>query len=286
MTEAIDVMSENTTGSGGVSLECNYIFEPSSAATGTKAATASNNADVGAVESIALRPVNIAPVLDATKSPALAAENQDAGAPIGAAGTLVSTLADLVGDVSGLDNVTDNDADGVAGIAITGADTVNGSWFYTSNSITWNSLPSVSDANALLLQCDAGNRLYFQPNTNFSGPISNAITFRAWDRTSGANVTLIPITTTGGNSAFSTASDTASITINAIAVAPLLLTPTLNSNHFQFTLTGTTGSLYVIDFSTNLSNTNWTSIQTSTAPILFTEPATNGHRFYRGKIAP
>ncbi len=209
MTEAVDKMSESATGSSGVSLEGNYLFESSSAATGTKSAVASNNADVGNTGSLALRPANSAPVLDATYTPSLSNENEDAAAPSGSVGSTTKRLADLASVTASIFNVSDNDADTEVGIAIIGADSANGTWYYSTDSSTWTLLPAVSDNTALLLDGD----LYFKPNTNFNGTINNAITFRAWDKTYGTNGTTVNISTTGGSTAFSTASDTASILI-------------------------------------------------------------------------
>src|SRR5262249_35099151 len=140
---------------------------------------------------IAVAAVNDAPVLDATKTPVLAAENEDAGAPSGAVGTLVSSLVDLNPPPGGLDNVTDVDTGAVTGIALTATDTSSGSWFYSTNGgTTWTAVGAVSNASALLLAADANTRLYFQPAANFNGTVSNAITFRAWDQTSGTAGTL------------------------------------------------------------------------------------------------
>src|SRR5204862_341303 len=119
--------------------------------------------------------VNDAPVLDASKSPLLSAENEDAGAPAGAVGTLVSSLVDFAVPAGGLDNVSDVDAAALLGIAVTGAETTNGSWFYsTDNGSSWAALGSVSDTNARLL--DPAGRLYFRPNADFNGTIAAAIT--------------------------------------------------------------------------------------------------------------
>ena len=77
-----------------------------------------------------------------------------------------------------------------AGIAITAADTTNGTWFYsTNNGASWNALGAVANANARLLAADANTRLCFQPNPDYNGTLANAITFRAWDQTSGSNGT-------------------------------------------------------------------------------------------------
>ena len=89
----------------------------------------------------------------------------------------------------------------------------------------------------------------------------------------------------------STALDFAVTGSIAAAAAPPASPPTLSlvgltGNQFQFTLTGTTGSSYVVEVATNLPAANWIPVRTSTAPILFTEPATNDQRYYRGRIAP
>ena len=70
------------------------------------------------------------------------------------------------------------------------------------------------------------------------------------------------------------------------AIAPVLSLLSLTNNQFQFTLTGTTSSNYVIEVSTNLNAGGWSPVYTGAASFLFTEPATNDQRYYRGKIAP
>ena len=70
------------------------------------------------------------------------------------------------------------------------------------------------------------------------------------------------------------------------AIAPVLSLLSLTNNQFQFTLTGTTSSNYVIEVSTNLGTGAWSPIYTGAATFLFSEPATNDQRYYRGKIAP
>lgn len=54
----------------------------------------------------------------------------------------------------------------------------------------------------------------------------------------------------------------------------------------QFTLTGASSAQYVIEVATNLNVAVWSPVHTGAAPILFTEPATNDHWYYRGRIAP
>ena len=137
---------------------------------------------------ITVNAVNDAPLLDNTKSPTLATINEDAVAPLGDVGTLVSDLVDFASPAGEVDNVTDADAGAFLGIAVTGADAANGTWYYSINDgANWNALGSVSDVNARLLAADGITRLYFEPNANYNGTLASAITFRAWDQTSGSN---------------------------------------------------------------------------------------------------
>ena len=142
-----------------------------------------------AIDAIAqVLPLNMAPVLDSNKSPALTAINEEAGPPVGAVGTLVSQLVDFAVPTGQVDNVADADSDALLGLALTGVDSANGAWFYSTTAIpSWLPVPAVSQTNALLLAADNDTQIYFQPAPNYNGTLANAITFRAWDRTSGAN---------------------------------------------------------------------------------------------------
>ena len=166
---------------------------------------------------------NTAPALDASRNPVLTAINEDAGAPVGAVGTLVSSIVDFAVPAGQVDNITDGDSGALLGLAVTAADTTNGTWFYsTNNGASWNALGAVANANARLLAADANTRLYFQPNADYNGTLATAITFRAWDQTSGANGALADTSTNGGTTAFSTATDTAALTVNAVNDAPVV----------------------------------------------------------------
>ena len=57
MTEAVDTASVAVPNSGGISLEANYAIQSAAGATGTKTATASNDADAGNAHILALRPL-------------------------------------------------------------------------------------------------------------------------------------------------------------------------------------------------------------------------------------
>ncbi|MCA9143999.1 MAG: autotransporter-associated beta strand repeat-containing protein, partial [Planctomycetales bacterium] len=174
-------------------------------------------------KAIAITLVNDAPVLDNTKDAAGATAaivlndvNEDALAPTGVVGTPVTSIISLA------NNVSDGDSSPVpvTGIALTSVDSANGTWYFTTNAgTTWtevNSGSSVSDANALLLAADANTRIYFRPSTDFNGTVATAITFRAWDQTGTGTVGTKVDTSgakNGGTTAFSTATDTAEITV-------------------------------------------------------------------------
>ncbi|HMC97990.1 MAG TPA: hypothetical protein VKG92_10060, partial [Flavobacteriales bacterium] len=162
-----------------------------------------------------------APVLNAAATPVLASQNEDSGAPSGAVGTLVSSLVDFATPTGQLDNVTDADAGALLGIAITAVDVSQGSWWYTTNSgASWSAVGAVSSGSARLLNADAATRIYFQPNANFNGTIAAAITFRAWDRTSGSNGGTANTLPSGGNTAFSSATDVSALTVISVNDVP------------------------------------------------------------------
>ena len=80
---------------------------------------------------------------------------------------------------------------------------------------------TTANNNARLLAADANTRLYFQPNADYNGTLANAITFRAWDQTSGSNGSLADASSNGGITAFSAITDVAVITVTAVNDAPI-----------------------------------------------------------------
>ena len=166
-------------------------------------------------------------------------------------------------------NVTDANNNSVTGIAITSANTDNGSWWYSINNGTdWNPLTDVSNSNARLLAADGNTRIYFQPNTDFSGDIKNAIVFRAWDQTTGNNGDNADTSTSGDTSAFSNMTDIASIQVNPLSTVSITATDstaaetTSNSNNgnYYISRSQTTGDLTVklaIDTTSTASTTDY-----------------------------
>ena len=158
-----------------------------------------------------------APILDASKIVTLDAIAEDAGPPVGAVGTLVSSLVDLNPPAGGANNVTDADSGSVTGLALTSIDATSGTWFFTiDGGSNWTAVGAVSEASALLLAANADTRLYFQPNADFNGTVTNAISFLAWDQTSGTNGGIADVTTNGGSTAFSSSGPPANVLVNGL----------------------------------------------------------------------
>ena len=186
----------------------------------TRIRDAANTGPADGTITVSVTAVNDAPILDPSAELALDVD-EDAGAPVAgvASGTLITAL---VGGIS------DPDTGALQGIAIVGADTSRGMWWFTTNGgASWSALGSPSANAARLLSSDANTRLHFQPNAEWSGTLSAALTIRAWDRTAGSNGGQANITVvgTGGTTPFSTATDTVALTVNAINDAPVATVP-------------------------------------------------------------
>ena len=170
-------------------------------------------ATLSAASTVSLTAVNDAPVL-IDVAVTLADVNQDAGLPIGAVGTLVSDLVSLQR------NVTDPDADAQIGIAVTEFDTSLGSWYMSLDGGTnWQAVTLPQADEALLLR--GTDRLYFDPTGNQARALGG-ITFRAWDQTDGTAGQIADVSTNGGTTAFSAATDVARLRIvdNVAPAAP------------------------------------------------------------------
>jgi len=162
-----------------------------------------------ATVTVILNDVNDAPVLDNSGAMTLSDINQ---ADANNSGTLVSAILASAGG----NRITDQDAGAKRGIAVVAADTTYGTWQYsTDGGSTWLALGSVSNGSARLLAADANTRVRFVPASGYNGTVTNGITFRAWDRTTGTNGGLASTAASGGTTAFSTAVETASIHVRS-----------------------------------------------------------------------
>jgi hypothetical protein len=159
-----------------------------------------------ATSSVAITPVNDAPVLAGAVD--LPSQIEDAAA---GSGVLVSSL--VAGQVS------DIDGGALSGIAVTAA-AGGGTWQSSLDGTTWTTFTAPAAGDALLLAADATTRVRFVPAADFDG--NGSITFRAWDRSAGTAGSVVTVGSTGGSSAFSSATATASVTVTPVNDAPVL----------------------------------------------------------------
>ncbi len=159
--------------------------------------------------------VNDVLMLDATASPTLGSLPEGATNPAGI------TVAALVIDGS----ITDPDLPAgpvPEAIAIEAVNTSLGAWQYSldggSHWLTMRAELLNSSTNTLGLLLGPTHLIRLLPFGDLNGTLSDAITFRAWDMTSGSAGQYV--VTTPGVGAFSSASDTASITVTAVNDAP------------------------------------------------------------------
>ena len=174
---------------------------------------------VTVAQTITLTGVNDAPVLADTVL--TLSQVEDAAVPSGAVGTLITALASA-GNISDADTSTA----ALKGLAITAADSTHGTWYYSINGGTnWFSF-TAGAATARLLTADANTRIYFKPAADWHGSTASALTVRAWDTTSGSNGGTAdlsnPVASTGGATAFSSATDTVALTVTPVNDAPTL----------------------------------------------------------------
>jgi Ca2+-binding RTX toxin-like protein len=151
--------------------------------------------------------VNDAPVVTAA-NPSLTPITEDQTNDTG------QTVSSIVGS-----SITDPDSGALQGIAITGATSTNGAWqFSTNGGSSWTNFASYSTSSALLLT--GADKVRFVPDGQNGS--SDTFTYAAWDQTSGSHGTTANVTTAGGTTAFSIASDTAHLTVTPVNDAPTL----------------------------------------------------------------
>ena len=153
--------------------------------------------------------LNDAPTLSAAGTPTLTAVNEDDTNPMG------NTVASIVIDGS----ITDPDGSPVEAIAVIGVNNINGTWEYSLNDgADWNAFGTPLSSAARLL--GPTDMVRFVPNADFNGPVNPGLTFRAWDQSSGSAGDVVDTMTSGGTTPYSSNSDVATITVNAVNDAP------------------------------------------------------------------
>ncbi len=276
MHELLNYYTANLPGTSGISLEGNFLQQTNAAATGPLTATVPNDAyiDAGNAITLALRPINNAPLLNPANSPTLGTVNEDPGPPSGRVGALVSSLVGFSTSSSQVDGVIDTDSGAQLGIAIIGTDTANGTGYYSMDGGTnWTEMGAVDITSARLLAADSG--LIDDVNTLLA-----QITF-----TSTADFyNNFVITTSVSDGIAPPLTGTKTMIFIGVNNTPNLLSPAIDSGQISFTITGTAGMLYCIEASTSLDSPDWISIETNTAPFQFQIPATNNQEFYRARL--
>ncbi|MBF0245036.1 MAG: DUF4347 domain-containing protein, partial [Planctomycetes bacterium] len=146
---------------------------------------------------------NTSPVLDATASPALGSISPNLVAPSNGSTDNSVLVSELI-NTGALNNFSDVDGNS-PGIAITAVNSNGTLWYSTNGGTSWTELTgSVSDSSALTLYADVNTRVYFQPDTDYAGSLSDAITFKAWDQTGGFSNGQTGVVTTGSPTLAST----------------------------------------------------------------------------------
>ncbi|HEC83970.1 MAG TPA: hypothetical protein ENI48_01815, partial [Thioploca sp.] len=171
--------------------------------------TGCNSPMIGEVSAYLFQVVPSPIVLDNQGDSHLTEINEDLE-PAKNQGTLISELIASGGG----DLITDGDYDAVEGIAIIAVDNTNGTWEYSiDNGTTWTAFGSPSETEARLLADKENTHIRFLPNMNFNGKIDETITFHAWAQSGSDNGGTADITTYPDPLAFSSATETASITV-------------------------------------------------------------------------
>lgn len=169
-------------------------------------------------KALTINVANAAPVLNASGSPALDNIDEEEGNNSG------TSIENLITSMSPGGSITDV-AGSLQGIAITAADATHGNWqFSLDDGETWSDLidseTPLANSSARLLAADTHTLIRFQPDEDFNGTITSALTFRAWDQSAGTNGSLASTSSNGGSSPFSANTDVASITVNPINDPP------------------------------------------------------------------
>ena len=184
----------------------------STARTITFIVTDANSDGVGIESGSAKRGIDVTPVNDAPvltpAGPTLTTLTEDEIANDG------HTVAAVLGS-----SINDVDTGAQQGIAIVSLNAGNGSWqFSVDNGANWSEVGAVAETSALLLR--ASDSIRFVPDGQNATAAS--LTYRAWDRTSGTEGTESDASGTGATTAFSSATDTVTLTVTAINDAPVL----------------------------------------------------------------
>jgi len=155
--------------------------------------------------------VNDAPVLDAGQNPVFTAINADND---GASGDTVASMV-VNASISDVDTATPPEA-----IAVTAVDNTHGVWQYRVGADEWTNFSATTgapvDISATAILLDSNDAIRFVPDAGLNG-IDATLTFRAWDKTTGAAGDTVDASAGGGLTPYSASTDTAMITVDNVA---------------------------------------------------------------------
>jgi VCBS repeat-containing protein len=183
--------------------------------------TAKDGSDASVSDTFTLTVVNAndAPVLNVSEAPTVTGIAED----VSADGNTGTTIADMV--VNG--SITDADGSAVDAVYVTAVDNAHGTWqFKVGDAGEWTAF-NFTDNSGKGLLLDTSDSVRFVPTENWNG--TSTITFGAWDKSSGSAGYYADISKKGLTSAFSTATDTASLTVSAVNDAPVNSVPSSQS---------------------------------------------------------
>jgi VCBS repeat-containing protein len=199
-------------GQNGTSASLSYrAWDQTLSSAGNKADVTTNggttafSAMIGSL-GMTVTAINDAPVLTSF-NPAMTSITEDDTNNLG------MTVAAIVGS-----SISDVDSNAVEGIAIHTTANGRGTWQYLSGTTNWSDVGTVSSGQALLLR--SNDRIRFVPD-GLNNDVAS-FSYQAWDQTEGTAGTKASLSTNDGTSAFSVASDTASIAVTTINDAPVL----------------------------------------------------------------
>ncbi|WP_291852221.1 VCBS domain-containing protein [Bradyrhizobium sp.] len=175
---------------------------------------------------VTIEGTNDAPVLTAA-TPTLPTITEDDAENTG------QTVASLLGT-----SMSDVDHGALEGIAITATTGSHGHWEYSTDGNNFIDFPELPTGFALLLA--ATDKVRFVPDGQDGG--TDTLTYVAWDQTTGVPGTTADVSASGGSTAFSVSSDTATLTVTAINDAP---TFTIRTDQFVVTEYGDAGEVTV-----------------------------------------
>lgn len=222
-----------------ITTKISYTTPLNSTSSATLTLTPNDGTEDGTAANVTLNvtAVNDAPSLNPGASPVLSAITEDAGDDDGSGAdgdddatnntnNQGTSIAAVVVDGS----ITDVDGSAVEAVAVVGIDNTNGVWQYsTDNGTSWNSFSGttgssvdISSSARLLdgtLTGGSTHTIRFIPDANYNG--TQTLTFKAWDKSSGSGGGTAD--TTGGSTAFSSASDTASVLISPVNDIPTIV---------------------------------------------------------------